>query len=105
MNLYINKLFDRVQGTGRDGWVIILDDDNILTSATAISDLMLNAQHPDQLILSRSQLGRATPSDTNLYAKTVVRGDIDASNYAFHTKHIKSARWTGQRCAEWVLAA
>ena len=103
MNTLVNQLLDRAAGmsnTYGEGWVIILDDDNLFTSSTAVSDIMLDARHRDQLVLFRSRLGRMTPSDEGMDKPFVTRGDIDASNYMFHTSHIDIARWDDRRCGE-----
>lgn len=103
MNSLVNNLFDRVKtmvAKSGAGWIIILDDDNIFTSNTAVSDIMLEARHHDQLVLFQSKLGRMTPLVDNVNKSYVTRGDIDASNYMFHTSHIDLARWTDKRCAE-----
>lgn len=103
MNTLVNQLFDRTLAMTRKlghGWVIILDDDNLFTSSTAVSDVMLDARHRDQLVLFQSKLGRMTPSDAGMNQPYVTRGDIDASNYMFHTSHIDLARWDNRRCGE-----
>ncbi|GJN93295.1 hypothetical protein Rhopal_006342-T1 [Rhodotorula paludigena] len=101
MNELVNNLLRRVERVGEPGWIIILDDDNVFNSTTAVSDLMLDAAHPDQLLLFQSILGRPTPSPGAMNQPYVVRGDIDASNFMFHSSHIADALWDGRRCGDW----
>ncbi|KAK4702969.1 hypothetical protein P7C70_g3250, partial [Phenoliferia sp. Uapishka_3] len=101
MNLLINDLLLRLQDTRKSGWVLVLDDDNFLTSNLALSDLMLDPEHSTQLLLFQSYLGRLTPSSSSVGKKVPVLGDIDASNYMFHTSQLPHAMWDAKRCADW----
>ncbi|GAA5845266.1 hypothetical protein JCM9279_004824 [Rhodotorula babjevae] len=107
MNELVNHLVRRAAALARapggpgPGWLLILDDDNVLASSSAVSDVMLDAQHADELVLFRSKLGRLTPSDEGMGRVPVERGDIDASNYMVHSAHAEEAMWDARRCGDW----
>ena len=51
---------------GLEGWIIYLDDDNMLLSDHSVTHLMTKAQSINDLVIFQSQLGRVTPTDTNM---------------------------------------
>lgn len=103
MNLQMNYLLDRVRSaaTTEPGWMLVLDDDNILTSPHAIARLIAHGpDHADQLVLFRAMLGRETPSRAMYGQRFVMPGDIDAANFMVHSSHLGQATWDGRRCSE-----
>lgn len=100
MNDYMNNLQARVE----DGWVMYLDDDNLLQDKYAVSELMAHAQSTDELVAFRSTLGRVTPHDMN-FGKRVVMGDFDSSNFMFHSDHLESAKWPDTRCGDFKVGS
>lgn len=101
MNTYVNELHARV----RNGWVLYVDDDNLLASRFALSELVAAASSRDELLAFRSHLGRATPTEPNFRNRVIVMGDFDASNFAVHSKHIDKATWPALRCGDFRTAA
>lgn len=100
MNTYMQSLHRRVT----DGWVLYLDDDNLLTSPSSISHAMAHVESEDDLILWRSMLGRVTPSDEN-FGKRLVHGDVDTAMFLFHSKHINATAWDMFRCGDYRTLA
>ncbi len=100
MNGYMNELHKRV---GK-GWVLYLDDDNLLVDKFAISEFLATVQSRDALIAFRSHLGRVTPTDEN-FKKRVVIGDFDSSNFALHSRNIGHAKWSSPRCGDFRMGA
>lgn len=101
MNSYLDILHHRIT---QAGWVIYLDDDNLLMNKFSVSELLAHAEGPDELLAFRSTLGRVTPSDYN-FGKRVVMGDFDASNFAFYSKHLRHAVWGRKRCGDFRAGA
>jgi lipopolysaccharide biosynthesis glycosyltransferase len=100
MNEYMNVLQERVG----DGWIMYLDDDNLLLNEFAISELMGHVESPSEMIAFRSVLGRVTPHDNN-FGKRVIMGDFDSSNFMFHTSRLEHARWPGERCGDFKVGS
>ncbi|GAA5942322.1 hypothetical protein JCM3775_003222 [Rhodotorula graminis] len=106
MNELVNHLVRRAAAAttteaAGPGWLILLDDDNVFSSSSAVSDVMLDVEHADQVVLFRSRLGRLTPSDDAMGRLPVERGDIDASNFMVHSSHAEEALWDARRCGDW----
>lgn len=99
MNAYMNELHNRV----RSGWVVYVDDDNLLQHRFAISEFLATVKSRGSLVAFRSHLGRLTPSDGN-FANQIVMGDFDSSNFAFHSDNIKLATWVPRRCGDFRVA-
>jgi Glycosyl transferase family 64 domain/Glycosyl transferase family 8 len=100
MNEYMNTLQKRVL----DGWIMYLDDDNLLQDAFSISELMGHVASTGELVAFRSTLGRVTPHEYN-FGKRVVMGDFDSSNFLFHSSHLKRASWPGTRCGDFKVGS
>lgn len=73
MNAYFSQLHADVDR----GWVLYLDDDNLLADKYAVSRALARTTSYNDLLIWRSRLGRTTPSDDGF--GRVVMGDIDAS--------------------------
>ncbi len=101
MNGYMNDLQARV----RDGWMVYLDDDNVLSSRFAISELVASANSRDTMLAFRSHLGRATPTEDNFRRRAVVMGDFDSSNFAVHSRNLRVATWSRYRCGDFRLGS
>lgn len=99
MNFYMNALHEQV----KSGWIIYLDDDNLLLDKYSIAELLAHAKSRDDLLLWKSLLKRITPSPGNF--GRIVRGDVDASGFMFHSKHIESTAWTKKRCGDYATVA
>lgn len=100
MNDYMNVLQKRVG----EGWVMYLDDDNLLQNAFSISELMGHVHSNTELIAFRSVLGRVTPHDQN-FGRRVTMGDFDSSNFMFHTDNLALARWPDKRCGDFKVGS
>jgi hypothetical protein len=93
-NLYCNFLMDQVV----DGYIMFLDDDDILTHNNVLSIIndYLRSEHtmliwkfmrPDKLIY---------PKDTN----NILLGSIDTTSFCFHSKFKSLARWGDKQCGD-----
>ncbi|KAI8808798.1 glycosyl transferase family 64 domain-containing protein [Cladochytrium replicatum] len=95
MNTYVDRLHEMVVDDLRNdqneevrhGWIVYLDDDNMLTDPQAFTTLLAQARSTRELLLWKSYLGRITPSDVS-FGKKISIGDIDASGYMFHTSNL-----------------
>ena len=100
MNSYMNELQEKV----KPGWVVYVDDDNMLEHKFSIAEMLSAIKSRKSLIAFRSHLGRLTPSDGNFERERIVMGDFDSSNFAFHTNAIQHATWEKKRCGDFRVA-
>ena len=100
-NLYQNKLAKEV----KDGWVMYLDDDGIFTIPESAVKIMTAITNRNSLILWRVMVSnRSIPNDENFGNKPVCK-DICGTGFLFHSKHLKSVRWTQWKRADYRVVA
>lgn len=100
MNDYMNDLIKAVEQSG-GGWMMILDDDNLLQTPHSVMELMSRVMlrnNTDTLFAFRSTLGRVTPHDTNFRDRKIVMGDFDSSNFVYHSS--QNIPWPRTRCGD-----
>lgn len=87
-NLYCNSLMDAVD----DGWIMFLDDDDVLVDSSAISDIMDGLTNEDEIIVWKGQIhNKVIPSFS--FGKGVALADIGSFCFMFHSKHKWAAQW------------
>jgi len=96
MNRYMEKLHGQVD----KGWIMYLDDDNLLLDPYGISLALIHAKSRDEVILWRFKGGRYVPHERNYGLKKVERGDIDSGNVLYHSSHANLAQWGNTRCGD-----
>ena len=101
MNGYMNHLHKRVV----PGWVIYVDDDNLLMDKWAISEMLANVKSKDSMLIFKAHTGRMIPSEQSFEKRRIIAGDIDTSSFAFHTDHIADAEWGELRCGDFHVAS
>lgn len=86
-NSYFNELYELVQG----GYVMFMDDDDILEDG-ALERIAAQAEEGKVLLWRVAErTGRIIPSDENL--GNIVAGDISGIGFCFHSKYIPLAQW------------
>jgi glycosyltransferase involved in cell wall biosynthesis len=82
-NLYLNDLQDNVN----DGFVIYLDDDDMLFDNNSLQKIANNINSDDDLIFWRVKFpNRLVPSDKNFWGEPKIK-DISGIGFSFHIKH------------------
>jgi hypothetical protein len=82
-NLYLNDLQNQV----KNGYIIYLDDDDVLYDENSLDQLSEVINGEDQLVIWRVQFpNRLVPSDENFGKKPVMR-DISGIGFTFHNKY------------------
>jgi hypothetical protein len=85
-----------------NGYVLILDDDNMLNATNAVS-LIVENMTPDTLLIWKVQFpDRDVP--TNTFGKEVTLFDIDSACFCYHTNHIDKTDWTPWKRADYRTA-
>lgn len=93
-NLYCNKLMDKVE----DGYIMFLDDDDILLDQNALKTVNECLDIGDTVLIWKF----ARP-DKIIYPLSfpVKFGEIDTTSVCFHSKFKDLARWTDQQYGDW----
>jgi hypothetical protein len=100
-NLYLNRLYDLVE----DGWVLFLDDDDLLSSPWSLADLAgrisADGCDPDVLYLWKvwfPHFNSVVPRQT--FGQVPTLGDVDSAGVCFHSKHLPAATWDANKCGD-----
>jgi hypothetical protein len=99
-NLYINELMDKIE----EGYIIIIDDDDILYSDETFNDIEYIINDIDEDTIAFVQMvhpnTRRIPSDGRIDKKEIFKGDIGSPCIIFHSKYSKEIRWGGWRAED-----
>ena len=91
-NEYCNLLMQQV----KSGWVMFLDDDDLLSSPDSIAIAMRHVKDEDTLLLWKVQLGtQIIPK--KCFGREPLISDVSAIGFMFHSKHIQKASWESRR--------
>jgi hypothetical protein len=96
----MNKYMEKLHGQVDKGWIMYLDDDNLLLDPYGIALALIHAKSRDEVILWRFKGGRYVPHERNYGLKRVERGDIDSGNVLYHSSHASLAQWGSTRCGD-----
>ena len=89
-NLYCNYLLDRV----RDGWILFLDDDNMLSQPDTLKKINNNIKTENDIIFWKVKLGEHIIFP-NIY--DIKYGQISTIGFCFHSKYKNAARWIAEQ--------
>lgn len=82
-NLYLNDLQNQVT----DGYILYLDDDDMLSSSNSLLTIVNHINSEDSLLMWRVKFpDRLVPSDANFGKPPVVK-DVDTVGFLFHNKY------------------
>jgi glycosyltransferase involved in cell wall biosynthesis len=97
-NLYLNKLMASVD----DGWIVFVDDDDMLAGETVVEQLMEKLADPDSMMVFRMRFpdGRVVPGDDYWGKVPFTRKQIAMPCFAFNSKWKSCARFDGQRAGD-----
>jgi hypothetical protein len=85
----------------KSGWIVYLDDDNLLRDPYGIALALIHAHSRDEVLLWRFKGGRMVPHNRNFGMPTVERGDIDSGNVMYHSSHMPLSNWGHTRCGDY----
>jgi hypothetical protein len=97
-NLYIN----RAQQAVKEGFILILDDDDMFTCSNSVSSIMKHAKK-DALVVSKVNInGQIIPNGS--FGKEVKLYDITAIGLCYHVSHIDKTDWSEWKRADYRTA-
>ena len=94
-NLYFNGLYPLVE----DGWIMHLDDDDILASPEAIEQLAKELTDPDEIVLFQGKFVSGIKPSTKIGESSVQAGvspgygQIGGRCFAFHSSKAWDVQW------------
>lgn len=97
-NLYCNELLDNVE----DGWIMFLDDDDMLLDDSVIEEIVSNIKDEDTMLLWQMRYpdGRLLPNDGSFKSETIHLGGIGSPCFLFHSKWKDKSRWDAYKCGD-----
>ena len=97
-NLYCNSLLDSVE----DGWIMFLDDDDMLIDDDALEEIAFHIQNEDTMLIwqMRYPTGNMLPDQQSFITKQIRLGGIGSPCFLFHSKWKNEARWDAYKCGD-----
>jgi hypothetical protein len=104
-NNYINDVLEYIE----DGWVMILDDDDLLSDPSSLDVLsqhiINNGNDPEKFFIWKCQVpGRTMPSESN-FGKSPKSGDIRVNCFAFHHSKKNLVKFDTKRQGEFKVVS
>lgn len=98
-NLYCNELLENVE----DGWIMFLDDDDMLISDTVIEEIYKNIIDEDTILIwqMRYPNGSVLPNSIDFKYKKIRLGGIGSPCFLFHSKWKKLSVWDAYKCGDY----
>lgn len=90
-NLYLNELLKLV----KDGWVLFLDDDDMLYNENVINDMVSNLNDTDTIYYHKMRYlnGKTLPDDGSYKDKIPKYRKIGSPCFVFHSKWVNYSEW------------
>ena len=100
-NLYCNTLLDNVQ----DGWILFLDDDDMLIDNNVISEIVSLIEDEDTIMIWQMMYpnGKCLPNNHAFTIKTPMLGNIGSPCFLFHSKWKDHYRWDAYKCGDFIF--
>ena len=97
-NLYCNYLLKEV----KEGWIMFLDDDDMLYNDSVIQNVVNNIVDEDTLLIwkMRYPTGRCLPDEKSFEQKQIRIGGIGSPCFLFNQKYIKYSQWDEYKCSD-----
>lgn len=98
-NLYCNSLLDVVE----DGFIMFLDDDDMLLHENVIEVIVNNIVDEDTILIWKMQYpnGSVLPDNNAFKTKSIRLGGIGSPCFLFHSKWKDFYRWDAYKCGDY----
>ena len=95
-NLYCNQLLDKVQ----DGWVMFLDDDDIISpNKYTFHNINNNLNNENNMLFWKVKFPNHLIYPNNI--NKIEEGKFSGIGFCFNSKFKQLARWNGKRCGDY----
>lgn len=98
-NVYIKQAQDLIQ----DGYVFIMDDDNIFNSKNAVTLIMQNVSE-NELTVWKLDFTQQKKLPSESFGKEIKLYDIDSACFCYHIKHKNLTDWSAWKRADFRTA-
>ena len=95
-NLYCNELLTKV----KDGWIMFLDDDDMLTNDNSLAIIIDNITNIDDFLIWKVQLGKIIVYPPNI--NDIKIRDITTCGICFHSKNKHLSHWESKLGSDWI---
>lgn len=97
-DIYVNQLLPKVN----EGWIVIIDDDDVLTSPTVLQELSEHLTGPHEAIICQFlRNGVPKPRDNYIRNKIIAEGKIGLPCLVLHSKHKELSGLDGQKAGDY----
>jgi len=83
-NLHLNDLGKLV----KTGWVMYLDDDDMLMTPTSVAEMVSEIDNEDQLLIWKVRISTWTAPNEKHFGKVIKKGQVSGIGILFHSKHL-----------------
>lgn len=96
-NLYFNEMMKEV----KEGWIMILDDDDRFSNGKALEKIVNSIPDEDTMVIWQMRFpnGAALPP-TNVINEPPTLGRIGSPCILFHSKYLGDTQWDGWKCGD-----
>lgn len=96
-NLYLNEMLKVIN----EGWVIILDDDDVFSGEKSLEKIANHLTNDDLMVIWQMNFINNTPLPplNLLYGKPVI-GNIGSPCFTFNIKNLGDTKWDGWKCGD-----
>jgi glycosyltransferase involved in cell wall biosynthesis len=96
-DLYCNELKEKVT----DGWLLFLDDDDILASSTVLEELADQLKNPGAIICQMLRNGVPKPADNYIRKGVIREGKIGLPCLVLHSKYKDIGTLDGEKAGDY----
>jgi glycosyltransferase involved in cell wall biosynthesis len=100
-NLYCNELMQKV----KDGWILYLDDDNVLSHSKVVETIVSQLQFHDSdtLFIWQTEFpdNSRIPNHYIFKRRIIEKCQIDTACFLFHSKYKNKVKWDNKRMADY----
>lgn len=97
-NLYMNSLLEKVE----TGWILFLDDDDILLDQHSIQIIIKNLPDIPSIVIFKTEYANDV-KPSKYFKKSIEKGDITSNCFIFHSKLKKYSYWNDVKGSDYFF--